>query len=872
MSVKGWFPTLAMYSAALLLCAAGLYWTLDLRHADLRYPLRTGGDCAISELVVKNIIERGAFYRCDRIAAPYGMDMRDFPMPENLQMGFIRLLSFGSKNSCRVVNYYYLLTYYLIVVSALFALRQLGMARLPAVAAALLYAFLPYHAFRGVDHLFLSGYYIIPLATLAALWVYQGKLSRLDDAVAEPRTRFWCRWAGVVLIALLSSATGAYYAFFSCYFLLAAGLACALRCRRWRPLLDSGVIIGVVCLGFVLNLAPCLLYQHEQGANPDVGARLKMESELYGLRLSHLLLPVFEHRLHLFRTVKELYSVGGPWPVHEGNYSAALGTVGSLGFVGVVIAFLFGQRPTAGPRLVIGLGMLTVAGFLLGTVGGVGALFANYVSPQIRAYNRVSICLGFFALCGVALFLTRVLDKAGRWGRPGRLAATGLCLLVLAGGMWDETTPALIPASAANKTIRQQQLAFVGKIEESLPPGAMIFQFPFVNFPETPIIHQCGSYDHFRMYLVSHTTSWSHGTMMGRYGGSVLAQLSRKPLEQQVEQLAGMGYSGIHLDRYGYPDHGKALEDSLRALLKVEPLVSDEQRDVFFTLLPYQERMRSQYSAEEWEKRQQWYRYPVVAALWEKGADRDEGGWRWCRSPATLNLVNPCSEARTVTLCFHPDFATVNGKPQEPTPHLMMTGAVLNGTVAVDANIPLFSKEITVPPGKHALRFDCDGQTVRDVHGRNLVFRLLNLEVVSNDTPFSDVRLSLSKPGMDAGIEGNTEVTLSPSPEGLVVQASGADPNLLLPACIYPPHTKLEVHIELTSPADTVLELFYKTRGTPAYTEKQTVSQPLSKGRNVVDLKVTEPNLMDRLRLDPGTVPGRYILHAVEVRALPREE
>ena len=198
------------------------------------------------------------------------------------------------------------------------------------------------------------------------------------------------------------------------------------------------------------------------------------------------------------------------------------------------------------------------------------------------------------------------------------------------------------------------------------------------------------------MYMASHTLLWSHGTVYGRYSYEVLDHMSRKPLADQVEYLVGMGYSGIHLDRHSYADNGRAVEDQLHTLLREEPLVSPDGRDVFYTLLPYRNRIRSQYSDEEWEERQQWYRSPVVG-LWGAGADRKEGdGNRWCRSPATLTLVNPLPQARTVTLYFQPAFPPQEGgKP----PHLSVTGALFNGTSAIDTSGTPFSQVVTVPPG-----------------------------------------------------------------------------------------------------------------------------------------------------------------------------
>ena len=738
MSRMVWLRVLLPYAAVVILCLLFLNWTLQLWQADFRTPFFNEEDALLTQLFVKNVMERGAYYRCERIAAPYGLDLRDFPLSESLHFGVMKLLALGTNSQYRVINYFYVLTFVFTALTSLFTFRQFGVAALPAVVAALLYAFMPYHFMRGEGHLFLSAYYMIPPLVLVALWIYLGKLSRQTETPSESWKIVGRRWGLTVLICALVSGAGVYYAFFGCFFLLVAGVARFLRGRRWTALLQAGTLILIIAVGVILIILPCLLYQHDQGRNPDVAHRAKWESEFYGLKLTHLLLPVKDHRLALFRRLKDHYALGGPWPTHEGCYCSALGTVGALGFVFLGFSFLFGRKLASQSRLVAGLGLLAVCGFLLATVGGLGSLFATYISPQIRCYNRMSIYLGFFALFAVALFLTWLLDQSRRWGRPGLAAASAFCVAVLAGGIWDQTTPAMVPHYAETKAAFASQKAFATQVEQRLPAGAMVWQLPFFEFPEasSPNNRNFGSYDQFRPYLVSHTLCWSHGTIKGRYGAWVQAQLAHKPLETLLEQAVLMGYGGIHVDRFAYADDGREVEAKLRSLLAQEPLVSPNGRDAFYNLMAYTEQLRSRYGEEQWTQRQEWYRHPVVG-VWSSGADLDEGnGNRWCRSPAALTLVNSLPQTRTVTLRFQPAFPPQEGGKQ---PHLSVTSALLNGTVSIDTGGAPFSQVITVPPGKHTLRFESDGWRYRDEHARTLIFRVNNLEIVTEEPPSAPV-------------------------------------------------------------------------------------------------------------------------------------
>ena len=203
--------------------------------------------------MVKNLIERGVYYRCERIGAPYGVDLRDFPVSENLHLGVMKLLSVGTRNPYRIINYFYLLTFFLTTFTALFTFRRFGVAVLPGIVAALLYAFIPYHFYRGVTHLLLSAYYMIPPMVLVILWLYLGKLGKKNGLTSESTKVFWGRWAAALAICLLFSGAGTYYAFFGCFFVVTAAFACAIRDRRWTPLCHGGVLVSTIFLAFLAN-------------------------------------------------------------------------------------------------------------------------------------------------------------------------------------------------------------------------------------------------------------------------------------------------------------------------------------------------------------------------------------------------------------------------------------------------------------------------------------------------------------------------------------------------------------------------------------------------------------------------------------------
>ena len=72
--------------------------------------------------------------------------------------------------------------------------------------------------------------------------------------------------------------------------------------------------------------------------------------------------------------------------------------------------------------------------------------------------------------------------------------------------------------------------------------------------------------------------------MKGRAGDAWYKVAAKKPLEELMPLLAATGFHGIYLDRFGFLDNGAEVEDKLTKLTGLKPLVSANQRLVFFKL------------------------------------------------------------------------------------------------------------------------------------------------------------------------------------------------------------------------------------------------------------------------------------------------
>ena len=59
----------------------------------------------------------------------------------------------------------------------------------------------------------------------------------------------------------------------------------------------------------------------------------------------------------------------------------------------------------------------------------------------------------------------------------------------------------------------------------------MVFQLPYVPFPENPPVQQMSDYDHLRGALHSRTLKWSYPTMRGRWGDTWQRAIAQKRVD-----------------------------------------------------------------------------------------------------------------------------------------------------------------------------------------------------------------------------------------------------------------------------------------------------------------------------------------------------
>lgn len=577
---------LGVYLGAAIVCCALTCWFLALWQADLRIPFAYG---VRDELTVamgsKWLIECPWIFSNPYLAMPFGSVNFNYPQPDVFHYLTIKLLGLTTSNFGWVMNWFYLLSFPATCLCTLYVLRKLSIGYPAALLGSLLYTFLPYHFMRGEAHLFLAAYYLVPFVALLMF-----RVASENPPLLKQEPGKWPRLAwrdhgfiGTTAICVIAGSSGVYYAFFACFLLIIAGLASTAVQRRIVPLLSALVLAGLIALTILLCLLPHLLLGHR-----NISTRASGDAETYALKVTQLLLPVSGHRLPALAALKNKYYHAAPL-VNE-NDAATLGVVGSIGFV---LLLCWGGARIMGAnarwlkqddqRLLSVAALLTLAATLLATIGGLGSLFAVLVSPQIRSLNRISVFIAFFSLLAVVLLLDRGLGARLR-GRASKLIYYSGVAMIGVIGLYDQTSPINIPNYRAIAQAFVADARFVRTIETKVPPGAMIFQLPYLTYPEA------SRYDLARGYLHSRTLRWSYGAMINERSDLWQRAVQALPPQQMVQELVAAGFSGVYLDRKILSGNGTALEQELIAIVGEQPLVSPQAQLSFFDLTGYNAR------------------------------------------------------------------------------------------------------------------------------------------------------------------------------------------------------------------------------------------------------------------------------------------
>jgi len=501
--------------------------------------------------------------KVSRLGAPFSADWSEYPVSD-------KLLFFVYGNLARFtgVNVASNLAVMFSVITA--ALSFYGCARFMRArsewcfGAALLFAFTYYSFFRGLPHLWLAYTYTVPLALLTCWLVGSSRRLRWPSMGAA-----FC--LGTSAIVGVSNPYNLYF------FLFLLGLATGAQ-WLWHGRKGNfwmGVACGLAAVGaYALLQSDGWLYASNEGATSLI-SRNYAGTELYSLKFVELFVPPINHHLSVLASLGYRYL---RWASFKGEvfapYIGLVGTVG-LGWIFIELTRRFARGTSHRvPAYGVQIGWILI----FAAPGGINSLLALAFGLNVfRATNRFSIFIPAIILMFLAVRLSRVSRTWPRW------TGVGLMLCGVGLGLYDQIPRSQAPEVwAAIRNEVEADAALGRKIEKNLPSGAMIFQLPVVDFPEWRPPNGLPEYEHFRLYLATHSIRLSYASLKQRAAFQWQHEYEKLDPSAMAAALEEAGFAAICIDRRGYADRA---EELLAAFCTVgKPVLEDSANGDFVVI------------------------------------------------------------------------------------------------------------------------------------------------------------------------------------------------------------------------------------------------------------------------------------------------
>ena len=566
----GWAALTGLISLVVAVIVLGI--TPDA--ISMRWQSGTADDQTLHYMVSTAAGDSPFFMPNDRMGFPSTQNLFFAPQYDPISAVVLTVFGFFVKDGVTALNLYQVLSFFTVGFASYLFFRALRVSTAVAVVFGLVLALAPFHFQRvGFGHAFVSNYWAVPLVGILLLMIAGPSTNPMTswiDGARTSRRRLLRRSVPIVALTLLVSLSLSYYFVFAAILMGGVLIAVAVRSllagEGFKPLLWPAVTTGLLVVFVGLQLAILSLDFNDRYENYFAG-RTAAQSEFHGGRITTLLLPWAGSLLPFLGRWGREYNLQTSVSIYAEPPGTPFLAAGAMVLIIAFIVIRLIAAPPVHARSRWGAFLddprarLMAASFFWGllfyAVAAFGVIFAFVISPELRAWVRMSIFLIVFALGFLAVLVDSVLTK--------RLARVLALTVVLAIVLVDQllgvrTTVDLQPTS--DTAIR----GYVADAERALDSGCGVVQLPLKGFPETGPIGAMPDYNEALPYILAtdNTLRWSYGAVRGSKSGDFWEGIETpEDFEAAVEDSSACA---IQVDQLAYvdnPDGWRALVSSV---------------------------------------------------------------------------------------------------------------------------------------------------------------------------------------------------------------------------------------------------------------------------------------------------------------------
>jgi hypothetical protein len=132
----------------------------------------------------------------------------------------------------------------------------------------------------------------------------------------------------------------------------------------------------------------------------------------------------------------------------------------------------------------------------------------------------------------------------------------------------------------------ENDVAFCGAMESTLPKGGMVFELPVIPFPEGGPVRTMDEYEPLRPFFFTKDLRFSYGSNKGRPREDWQFMAEKMQPPEMVATLERYGFSAVYLNRRGFADRAEGLLKNLAVLGKTNIVEDGVHEQVCVALNP----------------------------------------------------------------------------------------------------------------------------------------------------------------------------------------------------------------------------------------------------------------------------------------------
>lgn len=136
-------------------------------------------------------------------------------------------------------------------------------------------------------------------------------------------------------------------------------------------------------------------------------------------------------------------------------------------------------------------------------------------------------------------------------------------------------------------------------------------------------------------------------------------------------------------------------------------------------------------------------------------------------------------------------------------------------------------------------------------------------------TSATDVVYEVTKDNFEQTLKPLHQASIRLVDDKIVIESSGADPYLQTDTLDLSKPGKYLLRVVMEVPGTSPAQFFFGGPGRP-FTEEESKTVNSVQGKNQIIVQLPNPATLSSIRFDPGTLPGKYIIHEFAIKRIPQ--